>query len=451
VSADAIAAWHDLLDDELAAEAAAWLAARQRDRDILFGGRPLCTVLRPRFLSPADYDALRLACTPLLAAMHRAGAMAIADREFRAGFRLADWEESLLDRFPRYPSLFPLSRIDAFIDPATGDARLTEMNAETPAGVGYSDVLAELFLALPVMARFARDWVVRTMPTRPHLLAALLDTWRAVRGTRQPPRIAIVDWDDVPTLGEFRITAEYLRAMGLGCLITTPAALEYRDGVLRGSDGERIDLVYKRVLLHELVHREGLDHPLLRAAIDGAVVMVNPPHGKPLHKKAALAVLTDERHAGRFAASEREAIRRHVPWTRVVEERRTEIDGAAIDLLPWISAHRETLVLKPNDDYGGSGIVLGWTVDDTAWQAALREALERPTVVQHRIALPREPFPALAEGRLEIADRIVDTAPFCWQGAFMDGMLTRISTDTLVNVTAGGGSTVPTLVVEPRQ
>jgi hypothetical protein len=49
-----------------------------------------------------------------------------------------------------------------------------------------------------------------------------------------------------------------------------------------------------------------------------------------------------------------------------------------------------------------------------------------------------------------IDDRIVDTAPFCWQGERVDGTLTRISTSTLVNVTAGGGSTVPTFVVEPR-
>lgn len=450
MTVEATAAWHDLLDDELAAESAAWLDARQRERGIIFGGRALCTVLRPRFLSPADYDALRLACAPLLAAVSRAGEMALADREFRAAFHLADWEEVLLERVPRYPSLFPLSRIDAFIDPATGDARLTEMNAETPAGVGYSDVLAELFLALPVMRQFARDWVVRTMPTRPHLLAVLLATWSAVRRTRQAPRIAIVDWDDVPTTSEFTITAEYLGAMGLACAITTPEALEYRGGVLRDGAGAPIDLVYKRVLLHELVQRGGLDHPLLRAAADDAVVVVNPPHGKPLHKKAALAVLTDERHADRFPAVEREAIRRHVPWTRVVEERQTELEGERIDLLPWMAAHREELVLKPNDDYGGTGIVLGWTVDDASWQAAVAAALTRPTVVQRRITLPTESWPAAVEGRLVIADRIVDTAPFCWHGAWMDGMLTRISTDPLVNVTAGGGSTVPTFVVEPR-
>jgi hypothetical protein len=77
-------------------------------------------------------------------------------------------------------------------------------------------------------------------------------------------------------------------------------------------------------------------------------------------------------------------------------------------------------------------------------------AVAEPYVVQRRIALPSEPFAAVVDGALVLDDRIVDTAPFCWHGTHMDGMLTRISTSTLVNVTAGGGSTIPTFVVEPR-
>ena len=80
----------------------------------------------------------------------------------------------------------------------------------------------------------------------------------------------------------------------------------------------------------------------------------------------------------------------------------------------------------------------------------IARALAEPYIVQRRIALPSEPFPAIHDGALQLDDRIVDTAPFCWHGAWMDGCLTRISTSTLVNVTAGGGSTIPTFVVEPR-
>jgi hypothetical protein len=82
-----------------------------------------------------------------------------------------------------------------------------------------------------------------------------------------------------------------------------------------------VDLIYKRVLISELIERGGLDHPVVRAVRDRAVCMVNPFRCKILHKKASLAVLSDERNAELFTAREREAIEAHIPWTRVVEER----------------------------------------------------------------------------------------------------------------------------------
>lgn len=450
MSTNPAAAWHDLLDDNQAAELSGWLDQRQKARGVAFGDRAVCTVLRPRFLSPAGWRNLAGACESLLGALRVAGEAALADRNFRAGFHLADWEEQLIDRAPRLPDLMPLARLDAFIDPDTGIARLTEINGETPAGTGYADFLGDLFLASPAMHRFARDWRVLPLPGLPHLLGTLLDTWHAVRRTRAMPTIAIVDWADVPTESEFRIIRDFATALAIPFRITTPEALTWSGGVLRDDDGTALDLVYKRVLLHELVAESGVEHPLLQAVMAGAVVMVNGIDGKPLHKKASLAVLTDERHAELFSAEQRAVIDRHVPWTRVVEERHTTLDGHRIDLLPWIADQREQLVLKPNDDYGGAGIVLGWEVDDDTWQAAMRRALESPYVVQRRIALPTEPFAALHGGRLQVEDRIVDTAPFCWHGNRVDGTLTRISTSTLVNVTAGGGSTIPTFVVEPR-
>jgi hypothetical protein len=45
---------------------------------------------------------------------------------------------------------------------------------------------------------------------------------------------------------------------------------------------------------------------------------------------------------------------------------------------------------------------------------------------------------------------MIDTAPFVTYGAAVDGVLTRLSTAALLNVTAGGGSQVPNFVVAPR-
>jgi hypothetical protein len=64
--------------------------------------------------------------------------------------------------------------------------------------------------------------------------------------------------------------------------------------------------------------------------------------------------------------------------------------------------------------------------------------------------LPHEVFPSMHDGQLQFIDRMLDTNPFVGASATMDGCLTRISTEALLNVTAGGGSTVPTFVVEER-
>ena len=60
------------------------------------------------------------------------------------------------------------------------------------------------------------------------------------------------------------------------------------------------------------------------------------------------------------------------------------------------------------------------------------------------------PYFEIQDGQLDISDRIVDMAPYAFQGSYVNGVLSRISTATLVNVTAGGGSTVPTFIVEAR-
>ena len=445
----AIEDYHALLTDDLAGETQAQLDDQLRRRGLFFGTRPLCNVLRPRFFTPEQYRFLKGRCALLLRAFGRIYEAALADAAFRRQFRLMDWEEALIGHDPGFRDPSPVSRLDAFFVQERGGLRFTEYNAETPAATAYNDLLATVFFGLPVMREFLKRYDVRQQPSRHNVLHALLDAYHQASGRRDVPVIAIVDWRDVPTYSEFVITADYFRSQGVACVIADPREVEYRNGRLY-AEGHAIDLIYKRVLVSELVERGGLDQPIVRAVLDRAVCMVNPFRCKILHKKASLAVLSDERNAFLFDAEARAAVEAHVPWTRVVEERTTRYDGETVDLVPFIAAHREHLVLKPNDEYGGAGIVLGWQCDDDAWAAALRRALDEPFIVQDRIALPTEAYPRLVDGRVQFHEGIIDTAPFAFYGAYVDGCLTRFSSDALVNVTAGGGSSLATLIVEPR-
>jgi hypothetical protein len=446
---DAIQTYHDLLTEEVATASQAQLEDQQRRRGLIFGERPLCTVLRPRFLTAEAYRFLQARCPILLSAFRKAYDAALADRTLREQFGLHDWEETLVAVQPGFRDPSPTSRLDAFFAPERGELWFCEYNAETPAAAAYSDGLAEVFYGLPAMREFLRRYAVRPLPARPGVLHALLDAYEQWAGRRVAPRIAILDWREVPTYSEFVLFRDYFAAQGLECVITDPREVTYEHGRLL-AEGGPVDLIYKRVLLSELVDRGGLDHPVIRAVRDRAVCMVNPFRCKILHKKASLAVLSDERNAHFFSAAEREAIDAHIPWTRRVEERHTAVDGRAVDLVPYILEQRERLVLKSNDEYGGKGILLGWETTASAWTEAVAAALETPTVVQDRVRPPSEPFPSMVDGRLQIFDRMLDLDPFVVYGSHVEGCVTRLSTASLLNVTAGGGSTSTTFVVERR-
>ena len=449
VAALAINRYHEGLTDEVAEESMAMLTARLTGEGLLFGDRPLCTVIRPRLMTAAQYRHVGRASTLVVSAMERVRRAAMADASVREQFRLTAVEEQIIHADPQLAITSPVSRLDAFFAPGPAGLKYTEYNAETPAGAAYNDALSRAFLDLPAMGAFRRRFAAFPIPGGAGVVQALLESWREWRGVREQPSVVILDWREVPTYSEFVLFERQLQALGVPVIIGDPRDAEYANGVLR-IGGTPVTLIYKRVLIDELITRCGLDSPVVRAVQDGAVCMVNPFRCKLLHKKASLAVVSDERQASLLTAEERAAVATHVPWTRVMEERATQIGGRTIDLVPFIREHRERFVLKPNDDYGGKGIVLGWTVSDEAWGAAVETALGTPYIVQERVVLPTEPFPAWLDGALHLGERMVDTAPFLVQQAVVDGCLTRIGTDPLLNVTAGGGSNIPTFLVEER-
>lgn len=447
---EAVDTYHDLLTEARAEESWEQLQDQMMRRGLYFGERPICTVLRPRFLTAEQYKFLQREIRPLLRAFDKISRRAVVDTPFRQQFGLFDWEEQLVHIDPGYTMHTPLTRLDAFFVTSNMELKFTEYNAEVPAASAYNDVLNDVFYGLPVMGDFMRKYMVRPLPTRHSVMHVLLDAYREWGGVDKP-NIAILDWREVPTHSEFELFTQYFQSQGLVCRIIDPREVTYENGRLLHNDFH-INVIYKRVLITELIERTGINGPVVQAVRDHAVCLVNPFQCKLLYKKASLAVLNDEQNMEMFDEEELRAIRVHIPWTRVVAERHSIYGNAPIDLLPFILKYREQLVLKPNDDYGGRGIVLGWQTNTSGWEKAVEEALhsDSPYIVQERVPIPTEPYPSIVDGRLQIYERMLDTAPFIFYGDYVDGCLTRLSTDPLLNVSAGGGSTVPTFVVEAR-
>jgi hypothetical protein len=274
----------------------------------------------------------------------------------------------------------------------------------------------------------------------PHkrLLQSLRQAYREWGGDKELPQIAIVDWKGVSTESEFRILQKYFASEGCPTIIADPNELQYRDGNLSVGDFT-IDIVYKRVVIHEFLERCSQDHPLARAYGDGRVCMANSFRTKLGHKKASFAILSDQRYAGLFTDEEIEVFRRHIPWTRRVREGETSFAGQEQNLIALIRDQREQFVLKPNDDYGGHGVFLGWETSPKEWDEAILLALTRPYVVQERAPLQKIAMPTFSGG-LRLDEMFVDFNPFLFHNE-VEGALVRLSSSSLLNVTSGGGQT----------
>src|ERR1044071_5326205 len=189
------------------------------------------------------------------------------------------------------------------------------------------------------MKKFAAEYNLRPMYGRRLMLDVLLSSYQEYLGRKpeRPPRIAIVDLADVPTVKEFELFREFFEKSGYPSVICTPQELEFKDNRLSVS-GQEIDIVYKRLLVNEYLPIVREYPALLDAYRAGAICMVNSFRSKLIHKKALFAVLTNPKHAALFSDNELAAIRAHVPWTRLVKDEHTDYFGREVNLLDQIRA-----------------------------------------------------------------------------------------------------------------
>jgi uncharacterized circularly permuted ATP-grasp superfamily protein len=433
--------FNDAVRRDVPAARAQWrgLVEAFASRGITFGGTPMPTFLRPQFVDRDAWRTLTEGATRLIQLSKRVAASAFDGRlEDLLDFLGApEAHRRLLRLEPPGPDV-ALSRVDGFI--ARDGIRFIEINSDAPAGFGYADRMTEVFARLPLVRGLS--------PTDPLLVVDSIDALVAnLRShARVPePRVAIVDLETVRTRPDQEILREEFLRRGLDTLLADPREMEIANGRLAAS-GRAIDLVYRRTVISEVLAIEKEAAAFFEAYARGLAVFVNSFRCYLSEDKAFFAILTDERFASLLSEGERSFVAAFVPWTRKVEDRRTEFRGQVIELLPWLEAHRERLVLKPTHGYGGDSVIVGSSTDERRWLGAIETAVKGGWIAQERVEIPEEEFPVFDHsGELRFEWLKVNTNPFYVGGAEV-GAVTRISRDAVINVSAGGGS-VPTFVV----
>jgi hypothetical protein len=442
--------YNDLLSEaELMETSASLLSTGLEESNLIFGNRLLSPFLRPYLMTTEEYKNITYACETIWQAIEKVKEVALTDNTLLDMLGLSPEERELVTINPGYTQVSPTARLDSFLTDAAYS--FVELNGESPAGIAYADAASKLFLSLPVMERFMERYVVKPLYSSHMLLEVLLRAYQEFLQNRphKQPQIAIVDLKNLPTQNEFELFKAFFEREGYRAIICSPEELSFNGQNLHAGNF-RIDIVYKRLLVNEYLPLIKEYPALLNAYRAGAVCIVNSFRSKLVHKKAIFSILTDEQYRPLFTSKECETIVRHVPWTRHVRATKTDYFGKQVDLLDLITRRQSSLVLKPNDDYGGRGIYMGWNCDQSTWNQAINDALkDGDYLVQERVPTVREVFPSLqADKSLKFIDQLVDLDPLLFYGK-VGSVFARLSSTELANVSSGGGM-VPAFIVAER-
>lgn len=415
-------------------------------------GRPQPTpiLLRPRVLGGNQRNYLHQICRVMEGAWIKLFALWRDDPLARRYLPMTPREEKWLADLGGKQADVLFGRWDATSDFGTKDwLKSTQFFEYNPIGAGgtyLAPAVDEIILktVVPVLRKHAPTLLLEMNDDpRRVLLEVLADHARSLKLRRF--NVALCQYKGLKGgVEEFPFNVGFFRSLGVNCWHVDPRELRVKDGELCFTESgvdHPIDLVYRDHEINDLAaqEEEGVDMSGIKHALRTGRC-ISSLAGEFDHK-SAFQVFTEPRFAAAFTSEERRVIKAHVPWTRLIEETRTSgPDGEEIELLPWLAAERESLLLKPNRSYGGSGILLGRDCSERAWSQAIERGVKNPGtwVVQGYRAVAEKDFPVIdEEGNLGLAEYFTVLGLYASEQRL--GVLGRGSRRRVVNVAQKGG------------
>ena len=310
----------------------------------------------------------------------------LEDPSYRKAFRFSAPLEDLILIDPGYTTPVPVGRYDIFYN-GEGNFKFCELNTDGSSAMNEDRVLGKLLLRSKAMEAMSRNWEISRYPLFRPLVHALTQEYKRLKG-KLPQTVAIVDFDDKMTEKEFRHFHEVFEKEGFDCTLTDPRTMEYRDGVLYGTDPytgreAAIDLVYRRMVTSDFLDRMEECGDFLQAYQDQAFIMMGSFRSQIMHSKMIFKVLHDPATLEILSPMERDFVRAHVPLTREILTREDK---------NRVKSEKDDWILKPYNSYASQGILLGREHSQEDWDEIVDALALDEYVYQEFVEVDPTPF-----------------------------------------------------------
>lgn len=399
-----------------------------------YGRFPIPAFYKPHFITFEQEHLLKRVSATLSSVLNIAVRLYFEEKHFSHLFRIPSDAAELIKIDPGYSQAVVFSRYDALLEGHS--LKLLDFNSDTSAGPGYSDQLEEMLLEEPFLADFFREHAMRRTARVQGILDTLLEIYEEFGGL-ETPRIAIMDWRNVRAIPELEYLKNFFENKGYKAMISDPRELKFKGGKLYHKD-TRIDIIYRRATLDELIAHSDEVQDLIKAYKARAVCMANPLRAKLTSSKTLMSILTNPAYDHFFTENENQVKRECIPWTRRISDMEAFYGGKKIYMLDFLKDEKESIALKPAESYGGKGVTLGPETRDQDWNEALDHALKEDWIVQESIHVPIITVPAVINQKLDFDYKKFNFNVLVFGGKYAGGFV-KVSQDSVVNVTKSGG------------
>ncbi|MDH6130748.1 hypothetical protein P3T37_000115 [Kitasatospora sp. MAA4] len=275
-------------------------------------------------------------------------------------------------------------RADAYHD-GTGFKLLEFGIGSDLGGWDWAGEVPRALLEVDGFASFAREHGLDYVHTGRATVRTIKEAAAAYNGVREPVVALVEAPGGMDTFGSiWHNLHRVMRGLGLDLHLAELTELQEKDGRLV-LNGLPIDVVWRAFDTDQLLENTRnleLAEPVFRAHEAGQTLLWHTLQSNLFGEKACMALLSDPRYAHGFSAEERRVIERALPWTRSLQGPAALQDTALVEQL---RDRREHLILKPDNLFGGYGVVAGWETGDDEWWTALTEGAAAGCVVQERV------------------------------------------------------------------
>ncbi|MBF6207976.1 hypothetical protein IU483_28410 [Streptomyces gardneri] len=261
------------------------------------------------------------------------------------------------------------------------------------------------------------------------------------------PRVCLLGWSDegLGSRDYFSETIDDFNGQGISCGFAIPDQLDSSPTALTHR-GQRIDIAYRTfAYTHEGAKQVKWDIGPLRHAMEaGTAVTLAPELADLYSSKKILAWLSES--ADSLPTADRVFVETHIPWTRVVADLNVSWRGRSLDLLSLLTSEQDRFILKPHDQLGGRGVVVGQATTAAEWHDAVTSAATHGGYVVQEFWSPDPieiPVHRPSTGSTELVRAASVVSPILF-GGNLGGLLVR-HTDSpatsIVNIATGVDNT----------